>query len=783
MNRNATRTTAFLLTAALAVTSLCGCAKNGNGGGISNIGGNKANKGKLEVSFDHSYSGEKIDLGEIKNPQSGELIGDKVLITGYDENYNNQLAVLYNPADGSSKKIEFAYPKTLGEDENSYIQSSFLDSEGNYEVLFSGYGWKKGESEDGEDDEYYDLGSTIEVYDKDFNVIETRSLKDVFGEDVGVSTVVASPAGGYLVSMWDNNTGSQIVSIYDKDFKKTGDLKANLDYIENMYTARDGNVYISYETDDNQPGFGTIDLTTCTINPVEIKDKPTWVRGCFASQDDKYDLCMYDTENVYGVNVKAGTCEPILNWLNSDFIGNYIGAVLQLGDGRFMVTSNTMNNKGQEYSQDTWLLTARPADAFKDVKMISMAGLYIADDVMQQVLSFNRTHDDVRIGVVSYEKYSTEDNPEGSFERFKTDMTSGIVADLILTQGLPYESFANKGLFLDLTDRMSAYTDADYFMNVFDALKYGDKLYHVGASYSVETIEGKEELVGSKMGLSAAEFMQLVKNLPAGTAAFGEMTKESAGYSLLSTNVRNFVDAGAGTCSFDSPEFIEMLEFCNTFPTQEEMDKTMEENQKYWDEQQYQYINGKTAMATTWIYSLRDAYRQRMTNFDKAKVTRVGYPVAGSSGNGGRFSVTSTIAISANTDLQEECWTFVSSMFSEEAQESLQWVLPVSRKAFDKQVEEAMKPETYKDEEGKEVTAPFTIWRGDEEIKMPEMPKSFADDLKSYIEGIRDVDYYDNTLQQIVDEEAQKFYAGDQTAQQAASMIQNRASLYLSEQA
>ncbi|MBQ8079872.1 MAG: hypothetical protein IJ236_07960, partial [Oscillospiraceae bacterium] len=108
--------------------------------------------------------------------------------------------------------------------------------------------------------------------------------------------------------------------------------------------------------------------------------------------------------------------------------------------------------------------------------------------------------------------------------------------------------------------------------------------------------------------------------------------------------------------------------------------------------------------------------------------------------------------------------------------------IPVSRKAFDKKIAEEMKPQTYTDENGQEVRYDDTIWRGDEEVKMPEMPKEFADSIKDYIAGITESGFYDEKIANIISEEAGKFFAGDQSAQQAADMIQSRASLYLSEQ-
>ena len=779
MKNKTMRAAALLMTAALAATSLCGCSKDGNGGGILNLGGGSKKK-TLDVSLDHSYSGEKIGIDGLNDMNYGTSFGDKVLLIGYDKDYVNQYIYLYDPVSGTSVQKDLAYPKSLTGNANAYANSFFLDSTGNFNILYNGYTW---ETDENGEEQYSDLGMTLEIYDKDLNVIETRNLKDSFPEDSAINTVVPAPDGGFLASMWDDDTGAQVVNILDKDFHQTGRLNGNFQYIQNIYTTKDGSIYIVYEDAENNEKFGSVDTASGNITPIEIKDRPSWVRNCIASQDDKYDLYMTDSENIYGVNIKAGTCEPVLNWLNSDFMGNYIGSVVQLNDGRFLV-SNSSYARGEFTGSDMWVLSPRPADAFKDVKMISMAGLYFPDEITQSVLSFNRTHDDVRIAVASYDKYNSEESPDGALKQFQTDMTSGIVADLILTTGLPYESFSNKGLFMDLTDRVnSSFPASDYFSNVFDALKYGDKIYHLGSSYSVETLVGKQDVVGTKSGLTTAEFMQLVKSLPAGTTAFGDMTKEGSGWSIIGMNIRNFVDVGAGTCSFDSPEFIELLEFCNTFPSSEEQEKRMNDNQKYWEDQQYQYINGKTAFAQMWFSDIRSTYEEQMNNFDKAKVTRIGYPVSGSGGNGGRFTFSSTVAISANTDYADQCWEFISSMFTEDAQENLNWVLPVSRKAFDKMAQEAMKPRTYKDETGKEIVEPFTVWRGDEEIKFPNMTQAYADELKTYIEGIRDISAYDSTIMTIIDEEAQKYYAGEQTSQQAANMIQSRASLYLSEQA
>ena len=204
--------------------------------------------------------------------------------------------------------------------------------------------------------------------------------------------------------------------------------------------------------------------------------------------------------------------------------------------------------------------------------------------------------------------------------------------------------------------------------------------------------------------------------------------------------------------------------------------------EKYWAEQYYQYINDKVLFRRTYISNLKDSYRERFTYFGDAPVTMVGYPTTNENSNGGRLSTDFTLAISAGSAYKEQCWNFFESMLSDDYQESLSWMFPVKKSIFDKQAEEAMKPDS-DNENGAVVTMrSSTIWRGDEEIEIPDMPQSYVDEIKAYISGITESGYYDEKIYEIVDEEAQMFFSGDQTAQQAAEMIQSRASLYLSEQ-
>ena len=476
-------------------------------------------------------------------------------------------------------------------------------------------------------------------------------------------------------------------------------------------------------------------------------------------------------------------CEEVINWINSDFIGENVNQVIQLEDGRFILTESDYTSNTT--TSNVWILNERDPKEFENVQLISLATLYMPSELNKAVNNFNRTHTDYRIGVMNYEQYNTDADYEAGLKQFENDMTSGIMADIICMSYMPYERYANKGLLMDFSDYISQLSPDEYFTNFFDSLRYGEKLYRIGFSYNVSTLEAKTDNVNGKNGLSLQEFSDLIANLPAGTEAFSEMTKDSALSELATTFLTNFIDVNTGACTFNSPEFVKLLELCNSYPSSEDdsrQDWEQEEWEKYWAEESYQYINDKTLFREATISDIKSYLQEKTQYFGDADVTLVGGPTNTEGSNGGKFMPDYTISASANSVFTNQIWEFCQQLLSEDAQESLSWSLPVSKKAFDKAASNALKPDTYIDEDGKEVEIPYTIWRGDEEVEVPLPTQADVDAIKTYIENIKETMYYNEQIYNIVYEEAQKYFSGDQTAQAAADMIQSRASIYLSEQ-
>ncbi|MBR4319697.1 MAG: extracellular solute-binding protein [Oscillospiraceae bacterium] len=765
---------------ALLLLSASGCSQDANspnGGTQTSSAKNSGKSGGLNISLDHSYASEKINIGDNINYFSmvTELNGN-LFISGYDD--KGQISMyLYRFDDNTTTPIKLEYLSNTDENTESYIMANYINAENQPVFIYHTTIY----DETNEEEPYQDLGYTMETYDTDFHLIETKELTDILQEDTYFNSLISDKNGNLYAALYDSDSGMQKICMYDKDFQQTGEISGDISYVQQMFINQEGKIVVSYQDTNWQNKFGFLNLDTKSIDTVDVKNIPQWFNLAFAGKKD-YDLFVCDSTSAYGIKLDSGTCEEVINWVNSDFMGDSVSSPLQLTDGRIVLVEN-------DYTSDSaaslWALQPRDPKEFENVQLISLATLWMPPQLGKAVNQFNRTHTDCRIGVMNYDSYSIEEDPQAGLTQFENDMTSGIIADIICMSYMPYERYANKGLLLDLSDYVSQLNPDEYFTNYFDSLKYNDKIYRIGFSYNVQTLEAKTEHVNGKSGLSLAEFNQLTQNLPQGMQAFSEMSKDSALSQLCINNLNNFIDLKTSSCNFNTPEFVQLLELCNSYPADTDNSRenwTEEQWNKYWAEENYQYINNKTLFYETYISDLKNYLQEKVSYFDKADTTFVGYPTNAENSNGGIFHSDYTISVSANSSVKDQIWEFCKTMLSEEAQESLDMALPVRREAFDKAAENALLPNTGFDEEGNEIEVPFTVYRGEEEITPDPFTKADTDRIKSYIESITEYAYYDEQVYNIVNEEAQKYFAGDQSAQAAADMIQSRASLYISEQ-
>ncbi len=726
---------------------------------FTGCGRSKETGSTLTVNFEHSYTSEELEVGNGSDTSIALLAGDLLVLHCYDRADKSETYYSYTPGDGEVKELQFDFMESLQEGDTWNISAAAPNAEGGVTILFDGYRYET--NAEGEK-EFKRLGKTLECYDSQMKLLESEKVDD----DLSFQNITLAQDGTYYASQYDIEAGKEIIYTLDEHFQ----------IIKEVASIRtDGFIFISalkdgiYVTHPDHSGIrmecGKLNETTGKIETVEIEGMPQRMDRAVVSTANDQALYLYDETSVYEIRPGEAVCEEVLNWSNSDFMGEKVEGVYQLSDGRFALTYRNASDNGE-----VWILSPREG---ADPNIISLATLGLPEELNYAVTQYNRSQDKNRIVIYDYSQFDAPGRPnEAGLVKFKTDMTSGIVADIINTDGIPYESFCNKGIFMDLTDYMRDMTEDKYFTNFFQSLAFGDKLYRIGFDLEVSTMLAKTEFVGDAGGKTLDEMQEIMEGLPEDMDAYQEMTKGAVLDSLVTKHLEAFIDRDTGSCNFDSPGFVELLAYCDQFDLEDSADDQYDEF--FW------YVNDEVLFYPQQIWNVKDSYQDRFIYFNDTPVTMFGLPVVQEEDNGGRFETDLALAICSESKVKEECWQFFEMMLSDDFQMNMTRALPVSKTAFDALAQEQMIP-IEPDENGNE---PYHILtpEGQYTYSTPPMPQSYVDEIKTYISNIRYSSYYDAYVYNIVEEEAEKLFAGDQTAQQAADMIQKRASLYLSEQ-
>ena len=361
--------------------------------------------------------------------------------------------------------------------------------------------------------------------------------------------------------------------------------------------------------------------------------------------------------------------------------------------------------------------------------------------------------------------------------RVQMDVMSGevdLVPDYTFEGNLGrFEVLTEKGAFADLYPFME--NDPEVNTDTLDthvlSLHETDgELRCLPLYYTIETAVGDPALVGTKENWTFDDMLSAWESAPAGTTFYGISTRDYVYMNLFRGILGDFVDYDTVSCSFDSPLFLRMLEFCNTFPSplgyKADPDHTHD------------------LFQSTTIYGV--------TNFRSAAEgkTLVGYPTE--DGTGAFLNAAYNrwgIVRNTTPEKQAGAWAFLRTLATEEAQQVRlpgddgmqedgvfygENGFPVNKAAAERYAAKLIE----KDEQG--IPNPQTAQGVEYDAGW--LPQEEYERCMAYIQGINRLSTnIDSSLQAIVEEELWRMYADEQTPEKTAENIQSRAEIMVSE--
>lgn len=489
----------------------------------------------------------------------------------------------------------------------------------------------------------------------------------------------------------------------------------------------------------------------------------------------RWDFFMTNSNGVFGYNMGDEEATQILSYINSDIDNGTIRSVYEMEEGKLAIT----------YRDDEWNLhmavgTYVPPEEIPDKQAIMLACSYLSWNMRRRVVAFNKENELYRIVVNDYSIYNTQEDYSAGVTKLNNDIISGQIPDiLVLSSDMPVNSYIAKGLFADIGKMIEADEELnleDYMTNVFEAYSVNGKLYSIIPGFYIATVMGKTADVGETPGWTMADLKALMEARPE-SGAFGmSTTRSEVLYQIMRYSGSRFVDRESGKCHFDTQEFIDMLEFVAQFP--EEFDWESE-GEDFWKDYDTQYRSGKTLLMPVTIGDLSSYLYWAHGQFGEP-VTLIGFPAE--EGIGAVVNAENQYVISAKSANKEGAWEFLRYYLTEEYQKSEEmYGLPVLREAVLSRLERAKERPYWEDEDGTKEYYDMTYWIGDERIIIDPLSDEEADNLLSYIESVNMSNYYDESLANIISEEADAFFKGDKTAEEVAKIIQSRAQVYINE--
>ena len=790
---NHTRITALLLTALLCLPAAALSACNGNTNHPQD-----QQKVAEPVAVDHVWSTDYISLPEdinvwqFENPQyDGNLLSFAAERILDKETYETEhVQVTY---DFTTGEISYTAVPSFDEETYGYAQYVLTTPENTTIAIFQNY------------DEI--TGSTLwsmTAFDAETAELWTIDLSAQFQQLDDPQWMYINDciidADGTIFAFADRN----IVAL-SPDGKRLFEIKVD-NYIDDVFTTADGTIYLSYYSWDEMTGDGGYEYRALDTEKKGLGDAlaiPDSINldNAEIHMADGYDMYYTNTTGLYALNFTDTESTLLCNWVNSDLIESEISYRMKvLSDHRAVfLTDDPVSGTPQ--------LAVMSPVAPEDVTpkyLIEVAYAENGNNMMQRyAVAFNRDSDQYRVVLNDYSGYYTADTTP--MDVLSQEIIAGDIPDIILADSynLNADDLVRQGLFRDMYSFMDAEGESmnrsAFVPCVLTPMEEVDgTLPLLVQNFRLSTYAVKSSLVGGKTSWSIDDLMAFCKTLNDDQYLFsayfnndpenGESIPMQVLNMILPYSLSAFIDETAGTCSLNDGRFASLLQFCLEAPVLNAAEIESETDL---------FRNDKLMLMEMRHFSdVSDYLQKKYYVFGGEDMTLIGYPTFDDSVNSGTAMQPETMfGITNASVVADGAWQFIKRTFGDvendhyyshngfsSARGALERTFAKEERSYYIFEENGWSGTHYDEDDEIDLS-----WM-DEQIEMMggvgvpgHMEPEDRDALMAIFEGNVLVAQNDETLLDMIREDASAYFAGAKSLEETVKVIQSRVSIYVAE--
>lgn len=406
-------------------------------------------------------------------------------------------------------------------------------------------------------------------------------------------------------------------------------------------------------------------------------------------------------------------------------------------------------------------------------KSLSIYGLRQSETVSQAVQEFQRSHSDVNIDYKS--ATGAEESPSSDdIRNLNAELLNKQGADLLILDGLPLDSYVEKGILSDITDLSGPLKEEGVLMDVIgNTASKGKSVYALPARLSVPYVYGTDEEKDSVQSLDALHaYVEKDPDQP----LFGVTTHEFLGRTLFFVMYDEIIEKDGSVNEKKLSELLsDWIQICKTSKASE-MEQEMGEEKIDLKQAGIDFQSGFSLFGDRFasieegrgLNSIREPFsrmEQKGVGYDSIKQLYIPKVIIGVN------------AASKNQELAKE---FIQSMYSDSVQNiDTSEGFPVTENALQYLADYVETAAAKNDIVGTSAVNPFT---GTEEKFDAHYPDKVAvEQINTKIKGLKKPFRPDDILTDTVMKEMENCYAGTKTPEETAQGISQKVDTYLQE--